>query len=164
MPEQRVIIARVRRPWGVDGSVAVTPYSDERVALRPGARVFAGSMTYTIESVRRAGSGMAVKLTGMDTPEEASKLRDTELEALASDLPVPPAGVYYHYQIIGSEVVTLSGARLGKVVDIIETPANDVYVVREPQTNSETLVPATQDIIKGIDTVAGIVRVDMPAG
>jgi 16S rRNA processing protein RimM len=164
MPDQRVVVAKVRRPWGIDGSLAVTPYSDEPVALKPGARIFAGSMSYTIESVRRAGSGLALKLAGVDAPDEAAKLRDTELEALASDLPPPPPGVYYHYQIIGSQVVTLSGGKLGTVVDIIETPANDVYVVQAAEDESETLVPATQDIIKQIDTAAGIVRVDLPAG
>ena len=73
------------------------------------------------------------------------------------DLTVPPeeleplpSGSYYHYQLIGLEVHDETGSRLGTIVEVIFTGANDVYVVRDGKR--ETLVPALVDVIVSVDT------------
>lgn len=164
MGEQRVAVAKVRRPWGTDGSIAVVPWADDPVRLTPGATVFAGGQRYTVASVRRAGTGLALKLAEVGTPEEAAKLRGLDLEVPASELPENPPGVYYHYQIIGSEVVTPSGKKLGRVFEILETPGNDVYVVRPDGGGPELLAPAVKGVIKKVDTAAGVITIDLPEG
>jgi 16S rRNA processing protein RimM len=60
--------------------------------------------------------------------------------------PTLPEGEYYHHQLIGLNVVTDEGRELGALVDIIETGANDVYIVRDPDGN-ETLLPAIPSVI-----------------
>ncbi len=62
--------------------------------------------------------------------------------------------------MIGLTVVNAStDAVLGRVVDILETGANDVYVVRPPQ-GKEILVPAIKDVVKDIDPERGRMLVE----
>ncbi len=159
---QRVAIAKARRPWGLDGSVIVTPYSHNSPALIAGSKVFAGVEQYEIARVRKAGSGLALTFAGIETPEQAEKFRGLDLEILESALPPAPEGIYYHYQIIGLLVVTTEGRTLGRVKEILETPGNDVYVVVPEAGGNEILVPAIGDVIKEIDVKAGVITADPP--
>jgi len=159
-----VAVAKARRPWGLDGSVIVTPYSDGSPALLAGAKVFAGNDQYEITRVRRAGGGLALTFAGIETPEQAEKFRGLDLETLESALPPAPEWVYYHYQIIGLLVVTSEGRTLGRVKEILETPGNDVYVVVPEAGGDEVLVPAIRDVIKEIDVRAGVITADPPEG
>ncbi len=59
-------------------------------------------------------------------------------------------GQYYHHQIVGLAVVTAAGERLGTVEEILETGANDVYLVRRDD-GRELLLPAIETVIEQID-------------
>jgi 16S rRNA processing protein RimM len=73
-----------------------------------------------------------------------------------------PSGRYYQRQIIGLGVVTDEGESLGEVVDILETGANDVYVVQGAQ--GEILLPAISSVIRQIDLDAGCLTVHLLEG
>ena len=62
-------------------------------------------------------------------------------------------GEYYHFQVIGVEVEMESGERLGRVTEVLETGANDVYVVRGPR--GEVLIPAIESVVRVLDLEAG---------
>ena len=72
------------------------------------------------------------------------------LTVLPEELEPLPPGAYYHYQLIGMEVHEEAGSRLGDIVEVIFTGANDVYVVRDGKR--ETLVPALANVIVSVDT------------
>jgi len=57
-----------------------------------------------------------------------------------------PEGFHYVFEIVGLEVETEAGERIGRVVDVLPMPANDVYVVDRDGT--EVLLPAIQDLIR----------------
>ncbi len=103
-----------------------------------------------------------MKFAEISTPEDADVLRGAVVEANASDLPEQPKGVYYHYQIIGLKVLTESGEALGRVSEIIESPANDVYVVTPDDGGDELLVPALEEVVRSIDVAGGVITVDLP--
>lgn len=146
----------------MDGSISVTPYADDPSTLVPGAKVLAGDASYTVSAVKRAGSGLTLTFVEIKRPEEAEKLRGVDLEVLHTDVPPAPPGVYYHYQIIGALVVTLQGKTLGRVSEILETPANDVYVVRPESGGADVLLPAVAGVVWEVDTEAGVIKVDPP--
>ncbi len=91
-----------------------------------------------------------MKFAGYDTPEAAAKLRGQVVQILAEEAAPLPQGQYYHHQIVGLEVFTTEGERLGAVEEILETGANDVYLVRRDD-GREILLPAIQDVIQEID-------------
>ena len=152
------------RPWGVRGEVKVELLSSNAEALAAGRPVYVGDETRPrdVQSMRVQGRSLVVKLQGSDTPEQAEELRDQILRiAFVVAAPLQP-NQYYHYQIIGLSVVTLEGEELGRITEIIETGANDVYVAQGPR--GEVLLPARIEIVKQIDLDAGRMVVAPPPG
>jgi len=74
-----------------------------------------------------------------------------------------PEGVYYRWQILGLAVVELEGQHLGTVAEILETGANDVYIVRKNDPR-ELLLPAIESVILKVDLEQGRLLVRVPEG
>ena len=92
-----------------------------------------------------------LKLAGTDSPEAAALLRGWELAIPREAAPDPPEGSFYHADLQGLTVT--DGARsLGTVVEILETPAHDVFVVRGDA--GEWMLPATRVHVRRIDLTA----------
>lgn len=64
---------------------------------------------------------------------------------------------FYHRQIIGLVAITSEGREIGKVVGIMETGSNDVYVVRGQ--GKEYLIPAVKDVISSVDLDSGTITI-----
>ena len=103
-----------------------------------------------------------LKLRGIDTREQAEALRGASLEITEDDLPALAPETFYVHQIIGLEVVSTVGERLGVVADMFKTAGNDVYVVRED--TREILVPAIGQVVKEIDLAGGRIVVEVIPG
>ena len=73
-----------------------------------------------------------------------------------------PEGEYYHDQIIGLQVVTTGGERIGEITDILEGQSNDNYIVRGAR--GEVLIPAIADVIRFIDLAAGRLTIEAIEG
>ena len=183
LPEDRVVVGVVRRPYGFDGSIAVSQHSSDPDRFKPGDDIIVDGAPFSIEAVKVTGRATVLKLASVNSEEQAGALRGKTIEVDVSALPPPPPGAYYHYQIIGARVVTVDGEELGRVVEILETGSNDVYVVRageqpadgKPGEKSgrkaasapgpaDLLVPALKDVIVSIDVERGLIQVDLPEG
>lgn len=109
---------------------------------------------------RLQGDIAVLRLEGIATREAAEGLRGQivriDLEQAA------PLGEdeYYQFQLLGIEVVDEAGESLGELVEIIETGANDVYVVRG--SRGETLLPALRSVILDVDLERGRMTVRPP--
>ena len=119
-----------------------------------------GSNTNSAHEVEwsRAGQpGLVVKLRGIDNRTMAELFRGRYLEIPDEDMKSLESGRYYHRQVVGLMVSTQSGERLGVIAEILERPANDVWVSREGSV--EHLIPATQDAVLEVDVAGGKVVV-----
>jgi 16S rRNA processing protein RimM len=112
---------------------------------------------------RPHNNGLILGFEGIDTPEEAGKLRATLAYVETAGRPALPEGEYYHHQIIGLDVVDETGRELGRLTEIIETGANDVYVVH-PAQGSDILLPALKEVILGVDLENKRMRVHLLPG
>jgi 16S rRNA processing protein RimM len=74
-----------------------------------------------------------------------------------------PEGQYYQHQLIGLKVISDEGQALGQLAEILETGANDVYVVRGGG-GKDVLLPAIEDVILGIDLDKKEMRVHVLPG
>lgn len=147
-------LGRIVKAWGLKGELKVHPYADSVAITAGSATVFlkgAGNdlTEYVVERVRLAGSAWVMQLQGVQTIEQAEQLVGCELLISRSAAPTLPEGTYYHTDLIGLQVVTEDGRELGRIVDILETGANDVYVVHGG--GSEWLVPATKEVVRKVD-------------
>jgi 16S rRNA processing protein RimM len=95
-----------------------------------------------------------LKLEDVADRTSAEAFRGADVEVPTEAAMKLPRGQFYWHQVIGLRVEDVATHEiLGKVTDILETGANDVYIVRG--SRGEVLVPAIKDVIKAIDPAAG---------
>ncbi len=104
----------------------------------------------TIEACNSHHGKLLIKFKGIDTIEEAVKYRNAFLNVSADEIYPLPEGSYYHFQLIGMKVYDLEIGYLGQLIDILETGANDVYVIKS-EVYEEILIPAIKEVIREVD-------------
>jgi len=144
------------RPHGVRGELRVEVITDYPERLEKHAYFYLAPpdspevvRRYPVERLRRHREVLLLKLGGCETRNDAEELRGMLVQIPIEDAVPLEEGEYYHFQLIGVRVETESGERLGQVVEVLDTGANDVYVVRGPR--GEILLPAVEDVILELD-------------
>jgi 16S rRNA processing protein RimM len=150
-------VGQVTGAYGVEGAVKVLPLTDFEDRFEAGARVMLEGERREVEWSRPAMPGLVIKLRGIDNRTVADLFRGHYLEVPEEAARPLGEGRFYHHQLVGLEVQTSSGQRLGTIAEILERPANDVWVSREGTV--EHLIPATRDAIVEVDVAAGRVVV-----
>ena len=80
-----------------------------------------------------------------------------------TDLNPLPEGTFYHFQLVDIEVYTDEDEHLGQIAEIIETPGNDVYIVRKTNER-DLLLPAIEDVILDVDVESSRMTVHLLPG
>ena len=160
-----LVVGFLRRPHGVKGEMLMDIHTDFPERLKTGMSLYVGDQyqPMVVASRRSHASGMLVRFRGIKSPEEAGLFRNTWVYVPTANRPSLPEGEYYHHQLIGLNVVTDEGRILGTVVDIIETGANDVYVVRDAD-GDEVLLPAIPPVILDVQLADRRMRVHLLDG
>jgi 16S rRNA processing protein RimM len=167
--KELVVVGRVRRPTGIKGTLLVEIYSGIPDRFIVGDSVIADGQEYEIVETGKSGDSAKLRFDGINSIEKADRFRDIELSVPAEELPDNPPGVYYHYEILGSDVTTLDGQHLGTLTEILETGSNDVLIITgkpAPDKNKgdEILVPVLDGVIVDVDRKAGTMKIDPPDG
>ena len=155
----------LRRPHGVYGEIIMDLHTDFPERLRKGRTLFLGEehKAVTVESVRSHGKGVLIKFKGIDTLEDAGQFRNQWAYAKVQDLPPLPEGQHYQHELLGIHVVDEDGNGLGVLAEIMETGANDVYVIRA-DAGSEFLLPNIPSVVLNVDFARRIMKVHLLAG
>ena len=90
-----------------------------------------------------------LKLEGIENPEQAELLKNAYLEIDREDAIPLEEGQYFIVDLIGLDVYTDECKLLGKVDDIYNTGANDIYVVKD-ELGKQILLPGIKDVIKEV--------------
>lgn len=171
-----VIVARVTSVYGVAGWVRLHSYTE------PDDNLFGysawwiqrpqGWQQVRIDAWRRQGDGFIAHLVGVDDRDVAREYCQQNLVISRSDFKPLPANEYYWQDLLNLNVYcTVGGERilLGQVVELMETGANDVLVVRgpaakgataEPAGQRERLIPYLDQYVLRVDMVGGEIHVD----
>ena len=160
-----LVIGFLRRPHGVSGEVIMDIHSNFPERIKSGRKVLIGEkhQPHTLDTVRAHNDGLLVSFRGVDSPEEVGKFRNQWVYVKATDVPPLPEGQYYPYQLIGLDVMDDSGNALGKITEVLETGANDVYVVVN-ESGKEILLPAIPPVILNIDMEQRLMKVHLLEG
>lgn len=164
---KKIKIAKVVNTHGVRGEVKAIPLSEftDRYASLKEVYVERNRsyQELRVESVRWNKNHLLVKFQGIETPEQGALLKNKYLEIDVGDTVPLPEGSYYLFEIIGLDVIDIHGKKLGTIGDILQTSANDVYVVKR-ENNQELLIPALKQVVKDIDLKNNKMIVELPPG
>lgn len=158
-------IGFLRRPHGVMGEVIMDLHTDFPQRIKPERKVYIGEKheTFTLETVRPHGNGLLIKLHGFDSPESAGRFRNQWMYVKSTEVPALPEGQYYKHQLIGLTVMTDAGEKLGILNEVLETGANDVYVVVK-EDGKEILLPAIPDVVLDVNMNDKLMKVHIIDG
>jgi 16S rRNA processing protein RimM len=153
-----VSIGRVVRPQGRRGELLVAPLTD-RPERFPGLRhAFletpdGGADERGVELCWVRKDRYVLKLAGVDSIDDAERLRGRLLAIGEEELAPLPEGCYYHHQLKGLAAQDAAGRDLGSVVDVMETGGVPNLVLRGPE--GESLVPLAVEYVREVDLAAG---------
>jgi 16S rRNA processing protein RimM len=112
--------------------------------------------------VKLEGGRVLVLFEGFADRTKAESLRGSMLFVSPSDAAPPPEGGHYIHDLIGCEVRTRDGRRVGRIEDVFDAAGRHVWSVRDGDT--EHLIPAIREFIVSVDTVNKEIVVDPPEG
>jgi len=155
----------LRRPHGVHGEIVMDLHTDFPERLKRGRKLLVSEehTPFTIQGVREHQNGVLIKFDGVENPEDAGKLRNQWVYVKSSEVPPLPEGQIYQHELFGFKIVNENGVTLGELVEIIETGANDVYVIRNG-AGKELLLPAIPSVILDLDAGRRVMRVHVLEG
>ena len=147
---------------GIRGELRVHAYAGESSALLTARSVFVRASDGTdsalsIVGVRLNGKKLLLTVKDVNNINQVLHLVGRELYVPREQLPEPEADEYYWHDLLGLQVVTDAGQSLGKLVSIMETGSNDVFLVKGEER--EYLIPALAEVVVDVDVKAGIMTI-----
>lgn len=149
------MIGMVTGVHGVQGELKLRLTSDDPAYLTKVKRIYLDDAAEPrrVRSLRVQGNQALLRLAGVNDPETARQLVGQAVRIAGSDAPPLAEGEYFLYQLIGLDVFDEAGARLGQVTDLMETGANDVFVVTTDD-GREILLPHHPSVVLAIEPSA----------
>lgn len=165
-----LLIGEILRPHGVIGELRTRVLTQHPEHLQELDSVYLAEnpespkvTQYAVEKVRMHQGYALFKFKGINDRDAADKLRQLFVMVAMQDAVPLEEGEFYLYQLIGLNVQTDDGQTLGKLTEVLETGANDVYIVESPRYG-EVLIPATDETILETNIEAGFITVKLPDG
>lgn len=165
-----LVLAEVVRPHGVRGEVRVRLLTDFPERIPSLEQLYLGknaeqpdAVPYTLERVRLQQGFGILKFAGIDDRNDVESWRGLCLMLPLADVVPLDEDEFYTYQLIGVTLHTESGDVIGEITDIMETGANDVYIVKSSEYG-EILVPDMPDLWVDLDLDKGSGIVRLPDG
>jgi 16S rRNA processing protein RimM len=158
-----LIVGKLRRPHGVNGEILMDVLTDFPQRLRRKKTVYVGERhePLVIETLRQQDRALLVSFEGFGDCDVVGRLRNDMVYVPNLNLPKLPDGEYYYHQLLELRVVDESGQEIGVLKEILETGANDVYLVRS-EAGKEILLPVIEGVILNVDLERGEILVRPP--
>lgn len=137
--------------------------ASKRAPARPGPSARPAT-TVVVKTERPHKTGALIRFEGIEDRDQAEELRGGWLEVLQSEVPEPPAGTYYHYQLLGCRCFD-GETDLGEVVELLEDGGGLLLVVSDGQRRLP--IPFVKGFLKSVDVAAGAakkIELELPPG
>lgn len=157
-----IIIGRLSSAYGIKGWLHLTSFATppENIFTYQhwSLRKKSGTTPITLEAHKSHGKSFVIKIKGCDDRTAAEALKGLEIEIPKAALPKPEDGSYYWSDLIGLQVVNLTGQSLGIVDHLFDTGANDVIVTT--LNKKQHMIPYIDQVIHSIDLEKAQITVD----
>jgi len=160
-------VARVARAHGVRGALRVQALTSTPQRMNALETIYLSHTpdraetlhAYTVARCQHdKGDHWLIFLEGVESREAADRLRGQYILVTLQDAVPLAEDEIYLFQVIGLTVLTDEGITLGRVISVIETGANDVYVVHG-ELYGEVLIPAIESVVRHIDVDNGVMHI-----
>ena len=152
-------VGKIVSVFGIKGEVKVQPWCDTPQFICDFDTLYYKSGTPVVVERSRVQKNMVVmKIEGTDTVEDAQKLRNRVLYIDRDDVELDE-GCFFVQDLIGLTVIeSKDGKVYGRLSDVSETGANDVYHIKD-EDGREYLIPAIPDVIDSVDIEGGVMKI-----
>lgn len=154
MKQEYFELGQIVNHFGIKGMVKVNPFTDDISQFETLEFILvekAGNLLkMQIEETKYSKNQVLLKLKGIETVEEAEKYRGCYIKIARKDAKKLPKDTYFIADLIGLQVYTDENVLLGKVEDIYNAGANDIYVVKS-EYGKQILLPGISEVLKQID-------------
>ena len=164
--EQMLRVGVITSTHGIRGEVKVFPTTDDAKRFKTLKKVILDGrepLELSIEQVKFFKNMVILKFKGYDNINDVETWRQRDLLITRDQAVELKEDEYFITDLIGLTVVNEEEAVLGRVKDVLETGANDVYVV-ELTGGKELLLPAIKDCILNVDLEGGRMKVHVLDG
>jgi 16S rRNA processing protein RimM len=159
-------VGRIIKPHGLKGEVQIlldvsnpAEYTDMDAVL---VEMRGELIPYFIEKIQIRSTVNIVKFEGINTPEEALKLKNAKLYLPDDLLDELAEGEYYFHDLLGCMVTDVVKGDLGTVQAVYELPSQNVMGVSVE--GKEVLIPIVDEIVQNVDTNNKTIKVALPEG
>jgi 16S rRNA processing protein RimM len=164
--ERLVPLGEIVATHGLEGWLKIQPFNPHSTALDSAREVFiereGTSCPHQLEENRPHNRQTLIKLYGIDSIDAAKPLIGAHICVTEDSLPPLKPGEYYHFQVIGLEVVDTQGKPIGTVSRTWVVGGREIYVVAGGA--KEYLIPAVKEIIEKVDFETGKMIINPPDG
>ena len=158
--KQFIEAGRIVNTHGVAGEVKIEVWLDSPEFMKRFRRLYIDGQERKLLSSKVHKDFLLARIEGVDDVNAAMSLKGKTAHIAREDAKLPK-GAFFIQDIIGALVVDEQGRELGKLVDVMETPASRIYVVKGEE---EHLIPAVPEFIMSTDADAGIITVHLIGG
>jgi len=159
---EKIKVGKIVNAVGLKGEVKVYNYSDSSEIYEITPEMYIGDKLMKIENVRLQKNMVILKIAGMDDRNAAEAAKGREIFITEDDLPELEEGEFYIRDLIGM-VVTENEVVLGKVKDVIQNTAQDVFEI-ERENGKQLLIPRVDEFVLDIDLDTREIKVSLPDG
>ena len=165
--EQFLQVGAITSTHGIRGEVKVFPTTDDPARFKKLKKVILDTgkrqIDMEIQSVRFFKQFVIVKFKGIDNINDVEQYKGSSLFVSRENAVSLEENEYYIADLIGMEVVLEDNTHFGTLKDVMETGANDVYVVELPD-HQEVLLPAIRECILDVDLEENVMTVHLMKG
>lgn len=154
---------KITSTHGIRGEVKIYPYTDDVDNILSLKKIYIDDKEYKVNSIRFHKNMFIAKLMGINTVEQAETFRNKLVKREIDEDEELEEDTYYIKDLIGLDVYLENNELFGKIKDVFQTGANDVYVI-ETLDNKEVLIPAIKSVVKDVDIASGKMIIELMEG
>jgi len=157
---KRMEAGKIVNTHGIRGEVKIQPWCDSAEFLCKFDVYYINETPYRVLASRPHKGCVLAKLEGVSDINAAMCLKNKVISVDREGITLPE-GQYFISDLLGLSVVTVDGETIGTIKDVLNLPANDVYVV---QGETEYMIPVVKEFVQSVDLVAKCVTVKLIPG
>ena len=165
--EKQLQVGVISSTHGVRGEVKVFPTTDDVTRFRQLKKVYLDTgremLPLEIQNVKFFKQFVIVKFKEFDNINDIERYKRCPLLVTRENAVPLEEDEYFVADMIGMKVITEDGTEFGTLSDVMETGANDVYVI-DSKEHGEVLMPAIKECVLNVDMESGIITVHLMSG